>query len=96
MLDGEKFEDGNCFNDFYRIIDILIQLRFLNTKGNKAEENKKRKLLKKNYILFNNNVDDKIDNIFCVNKIGLMIAKILGFIFAYQNEIYILLKMFFI
>ena len=34
LLDGKRFENGNNFPEFYRFIDILIQLRFLNIKDN--------------------------------------------------------------
>ena len=92
LLDGKKFENGDNFQDFYRFMDILIQLRFLNIKDNNfsfTNENKTINLLKINDILFNNNINDKNKN-----KAGLMLAKILGFIFAYQNEINILLEIF--
>ena len=94
LLDGKRFENGNNFVEFYRFIDILIQLRFLNIKDNNfafVNENKTVHLLKIHDILFNNNINDKNTN---KNKIGLMLAKILGFIFAYQNEINILLEIF--
>ena len=90
LLEGKKFEDGNNFPVFYRFIDILIQLRFLNTKDNNyalVNENKTISLLKQYDILFGGGIND-INK----NKTGLMLAKILGFIFAYQNEIFILLE----
>ena len=92
LLDGKKFENGNSFKDFYRLIDILIQLRFLNTQEDNfafVGKNKTISLLKINDIIFKNNIND-------TNKVksGLMIAKILGFLFGYQNEIYTLLEIF--
>jgi len=92
LLDGKKFENGDNFKDFYRLIDILIQLRFLNTQEDNfafVGKNKTISLLKTNDIIFKNNIND-------INKVksGLMIAKILGFLFGYQNEIYTLLEIF--
>ena len=93
LLDGKRFENGDNFNDFYRFIDILVQLRLLNTQEDNfafANKNKTISLLKLNDILFKNNIKD-IKN---KNKTGLIIAKILGFLFGYQNEILTLLEIF--
>ena len=92
LLDGKKFENGDSFKDFYRLIDILIQLRFLNSQEDNfafVGKNKTISLLKKNDIIFKNNINDTNKA-----KSGLMIAKILGFLFGYQNEIYTLLEIF--
>ena len=93
LLEGKKFENGDNFNDFFKLIDILVQLRFLNIQEDNfsfANKNKSIPLLKTNDILFKNNIDDKNNK----NKSGLMIAKILGFLFGYQNEIFTLLEIF--
>ena len=93
LLDGKIFENGDNFKDFYRIIDILVQLRFLNIQEDNfafTGKNKTISLLKENDILFNNNITNNKNK----NKSGLMIAKILGFLFGYQNEIYTLLEIF--
>ena len=92
ILDGKKFDKGDYFDEYYRFIDILIQLRFLNTNEDNfafANKNKNIKLLKLYEILFNNNIKDESKN-----KTGLMMAKILGFLFGYQNEINTLLEIF--
>ena len=92
ILDGKKFDKGDYFSEFYRFIDILVQLRFLNTYDTNfsfANKDKQINLLKIYEILFNNNIND--DN---KNKVGLMIAKILGFLFGYQNELNTLLEIY--
>ena len=92
LLDGKKFENGDNFKDFYRLIDILIQLRFLNTQEDNfafVGKNKIIPLLEINDIIFKNNITESNKA-----KSGLMIAKILGFLFGYQNEIYTLLEIF--
>ena len=92
LLENKKFENGKDYPDFYRLIDILLQLRFLNTQEDNfafANKNKTISLLKINDLLFVNNINDKNKN-----RTGLMISKILGFLFGYQNEIYTILEIF--
>ena len=92
LLESKRFEDGENFEDFYRLIDILLQLRFLNIQEDNfafVNKNKTISLLKVYDILFFNNINDQNKN-----RAGIMIAKILGFLFGYQNEIYIILEIF--
>ena len=94
ILDAKIFDNGEYFNDFFRFLDILIQFRFLNTyKDNFNFWNKENniKLLKLYDILFYENIDKEN-----MNKLqGLLIGSIFGFLFAYQNEINILLEIFY-
>ena len=92
ILDGKKFDNGEFFDEYYRFLDILIQLRLLNTNEDNfafANKDKNIKLLKLYEILFKNNIKDDSKN-----KVGLILAKILGFLFGYQNEINTLLEIF--
>ena len=92
ILDGKKFDKGDYFSEFYRFIDILVQLRFLNTYDTNfsfANKENQINLLKIYEILFNNNINDENKN-----KVGLIIAKILGFLFGYQNELNTLLEIY--
>ena len=92
ILDGKKFNNGDYFDEYYRFIDILVQMRFLNTNEDNfafANKDKKIKLLKIYDILFNNNIKDNNKN-----KYGLMLSQILGFLFGYQYEINTLLEIF--
>ena len=92
ILDGKKFDNGEFFDEYYRFLDILIQLRLLNTNEDNfafANKDKNIKLLKLYEILFKNNIKDDSKN-----KVGLILAKILGFLFGYQNEINTLLEVF--
>ena len=92
ILDGKRFNDGEYFEELYRFIDILIQLRVLNIQENNfsfVNKNKSITLLKLYDILYNDNI--KSNN---KNKIGITLAKILGFLFGYQNEINTLLEIY--
>ena len=93
VLDGKLFDNGEYFDEYYRFIDILIQFRFLNKyKDNFSFANKEKniKLLKLYEILFFENTDKDMD----INK-GYGIGSIFGFLFGYQNEINILLKIYY-